>query len=40
MAALTINGRAPALPSDAFVTETADEYVVRLADRLELWRSG
>jgi HSP20 family protein len=31
MAALTISGRAPALPSDALVTETAAEYVVHLA---------
>jgi HSP20 family protein len=30
MAALTTSGRAPALPSDALVTETQDEYVVRL----------
>ena len=31
MAALTISGRAPALPRDAFLTETAREYVVHLA---------
>ena len=31
MAALTTSGRAPALPSDALVTETAAEYVVHLA---------
>ena len=30
MAALTNNGRAPALPRDAFVTETVGEYVIRL----------
>jgi HSP20 family molecular chaperone IbpA len=30
MAALTIGGRAPALPSDALVTETPAEYVVHL----------
>jgi HSP20 family molecular chaperone IbpA len=31
MAALTTSGRAPALPRDALVTETAREYVVHLA---------
>jgi HSP20 family molecular chaperone IbpA len=31
MAALTTSGRAPALPRDALVTETVDEYVVHLA---------
>jgi HSP20 family molecular chaperone IbpA len=31
MAALTTDGRAPALPRDALVTETAREYVVQLA---------
>jgi HSP20 family molecular chaperone IbpA len=31
MAALTFNGRAPALPRDAFVTETVGEYVIRLS---------
>lgn len=31
MAALTTSGRAPALPSDALVTETPAEYVVHLA---------
>jgi HSP20 family molecular chaperone IbpA len=31
MAALTTDGRAPALPRDALVTETAREYVVHLA---------
>jgi HSP20 family molecular chaperone IbpA len=30
MAALTISGRAPALPADAFVRESEDEYVVHL----------
>jgi HSP20 family molecular chaperone IbpA len=31
MAALTRSGRAPTLPTDALVTETPREYVVRLA---------
>jgi HSP20 family molecular chaperone IbpA len=31
MAALTTSGRAPALPSDALVTETTGEYVVHLS---------
>jgi HSP20 family molecular chaperone IbpA len=31
MVALTTSGRAPALPRDALVTETAREYVVHLA---------
>ena len=30
MAALTTSGRAPALPSDALISETAGEYVVHL----------
>jgi HSP20 family molecular chaperone IbpA len=30
MAALTLSGRAPVLPSDALVSETAAEYVVHL----------
>ena len=30
MVALTQSGRAPALPSDALVTETAGEYVIQL----------
>jgi HSP20 family molecular chaperone IbpA len=31
MAALTMSGRAPALPPDALVTETVGEYIVHLA---------
>jgi HSP20 family molecular chaperone IbpA len=31
MAALTTSGRAPALPRDALLTETAREYIVHLA---------
>jgi HSP20 family molecular chaperone IbpA len=31
MAALTVSGRAPALPADAFVRESEEEYVLHLA---------